>query len=262
MSKEMTAARLIAAARLAKTILPPIPAPCRPATPDDGYSVQEVLHGMFSDSTNQRRIGYKIGCTTKAMQENLGIDHPCAGSVSDTNVYREHADLDLSEYNQVGVECEIGIVLARDLAPDDAPYDRSGIIDYVSSVMAAIEIVNNRYQDGPAIGVPTLIADDFFGAGAVLGTQTHDWKNIDLAALSGRIYIDGVEKDSGTGAAVMGNPLEAVVWFANMKAARGEILKAGEFILTGSLTVVQWIDAPCKVTAEIDTLGTVSATFS
>ena len=128
--------------------------------------------------------------------------------------------------------------------------------------MAAIEIVNNRYQGGPAIGVPTLIADDFFGAGAVLGHQTHDWKNIDLAALTGRIYIDGVEMDSGNGAAVMGNPLEALVWFANMKAARGEILKGGEFILTGSLTVVQWIDSPCKVTAEIDTLGTVSATFS
>ncbi len=263
MSKEMKAARLIAAARLAHTPLMPLPESCRPTTPDEGYSVQEVLHGILKDDDKQRRIGYKIGCTTPVMQEAMGIDHPCAGSITDIQVYREHVELPYSEFHDVGVECEIGVVLARDLAPDNAPYDRERVIDCVSSVMPCIEIIDRRAQGGPAVvGIPTMIADDFSAAGAVLGHQTHAWQDFDLASLAGRVLINGEEKSAGVGADVMGNPLEAVAWFANMKAARGEILKEGEFILTGSLTLAQFPDGPCEVTVEIDQLGTAGVTFT
>ena len=261
MSKEMTAARLIIASRLANSPGSPIPEDSRPMTSDDGYSVQELVHGILGDSSNQLRIGYKIGCTTTVMQKSLGINHPCAGSVSDTKVYSKHAELALKNFTQVGVECEIGVVLARDLDPTDSPFDRGNISNVISAVMPAIEIVDNRYKGGTDIGVPTLIADDFFGAGAVLGPQTQDWTNIDLAGLMGRIIVDGEERDSGVGSAVMGNPLEAAVWLANLKAARGEVLKEGEFILTGSLTLVQWIEGPCEVKAEINGLGSVGVKF-
>ena len=85
---------------------------------------------------------------------------------------------------------------------------------------------------------------------------------MDLSALTGHIFVDGEIRDSGVGSSVMGNPLEAVVWLANMKSQRGETLKKGEFILTGSLTVVQWIESACEVTAEIEELGTVRLTFN
>ena len=78
----------------------------------------------------------------------------------------------------------------------------------------------------------------------------------------GRSIVDGEERDSGVGAAVMGNPLEAAVWLANQKAARGEVLKEGEFILTGSLTLVQWIEGPCEVKAEINELGSLGVKFT
>ena len=109
--------------------------------------------------------------------------------------------------------------------------------------------------------MPTLVADDFFGAGAVLGKPVEDWRALDLAALTGRVSVDGEVRDTGQGAAVMGHPLEAVAWFANLKAKRGEIIKAGEFILTGSLTVVQWIEGPADVAIEIDGIGGVSVGF-
>ena len=262
MSQETTAAKLIAAARGANTVLVPLPEHCRPQTEDDGYSVQEVLHGVFKDDLGGRRVGYKIGCTNPVMQKNLGIDQPCGGSVSNRLVHRNHLETPLTNYVKPGVECEIGVILARDLDPTDAPFDRTNITDMISAVMAAIEIVDNRYEGGPAIGVPTLIADDFYNAGAVLGEQMTEWQGIDLAALNGRVMVDSVEQDAGKGAAVMGHPLEAVAWFLNMKAARGEILKEGEFILTGTLTMVQWIDEPCTVTIEIDQLGSLGVTFT
>lgn len=261
MSREMTAAQLIAAARQAHVPLAPLPETCRPETLDDGYSVQEVLHGILTERRAGNRVGYKIGCTTAVMQENLGIDHPCAGSVSAADVFSGTAELDRAKYVQPGIECEIGVVMACDLDPAGAPFDRDSVRSFIGAVMPAIEIVDNRYQGGTAIGIPTLIADDFFGAGAVLGAPLHDWQDIDLAQLSGRVSVDGQERDAGVGAAVMGHPLEAVAWFANLKAARGEILKAGEFILTGSLTVVQWIEGAVEVSIDIDRLGGVSASF-
>ena len=154
------------------------------------------------------------------------------------------------------------MVLACDVRPADGPFDRENINSMIDAIMPAIEIVDNRYQGGTAIGVPTLIADDFFGSGAVLGQENRAWGEMDLSALTGRIFVDGEMRDSGVGSSVMGNPLEAVIWFANMKAKRGEILKKGEFILTGSLTVVQWMERACEVTAEIEELGTVRVTFN
>jgi 2-keto-4-pentenoate hydratase len=261
MSRELTAAQLIATTRQARTALAPLPDACRPETLDDGYSVQEVLHGILAERRTGNRIGYKIGCTTKTMQDNLGIGHPCGGSVSAEDVHHGRAELQLGNFVNPGVECEIGVIMARDLDPARAPFDRAAAAEFIEAVMPAIEIVDNRYQGGPAIGVPTLVADDFFGAGAVLGTPVKDWQELDLAGLTGRVSVNGEVRDSGTGAAVMGHPLEAVAWFANLKAERGEILKAGEFILTGSLTVVQWIDGPSDVEIDIEKIGKVSVGF-
>jgi 2-oxo-3-hexenedioate decarboxylase/2-keto-4-pentenoate hydratase len=262
MTKARNAAKFIVESRRANSLLCSIPEDIRPRTSDEGYAVQEVVHSMLGEGAKRRRVGYKIGCTTPVMQENLSIDHPCAGSVSDTAVYRDYTELAIKKFVSAGVECEIGMVLACDVRPADGPFDRKNISSFIDAVMPAIEIVDNRYQGGTSIGVPTLIADDFFGSGAVLGPENRAWSEMDLSALTGRIFVDGEMRDSGVGSSVMGNPLEAVIWFANMKAKRGEILKKGEFILTGSLTVVQWIESACEVTAEIEKLGTVRLTFN
>ena len=262
MSKIANAAKFIVRSRLARSPLFAMPEDICPGTLDEGYSVQEAVHSNLGNSHDCHRIGYKIGCTTPVMQENLGIDHPCAGSVSDATIFRGNAEFAIKDFVGVGVECEIGMVLACDVRPTDGPFVRENISSVIGAVMPAIEIVDNRYQGGTAIGVPTLIADDFFGAGAVLGPENRTWDEIDLSSLTGRIFVDGEICDSGVGSSVMGHPLEAVVWFANMKLERGEILKKGEFILTGSLTVIQWIDRACEVTAEIEKLGTVRAKFN
>lgn len=258
MSRELTAAQLIAATRQAKTSLAPLPDAFRPETLDDGYSVQEVLHGILAERRTGIRVGYKIGCTTKTMQDNLGIGHPCGGSVSAEDVHHGPAELRLENFVNPGVECEIGVIMARDLDPARAPFDRDAMAEFIEAVMPAIEIVDNRYQGGPAIGVPTLIADDFFGAGAVLGAPTKDWRKLDLAALTGRVSVNGEVRDTGTGAAVMGHPLEAVAWLANALAGHGESLKPGDLVLTGSVAPVIWVEAmPAHARIELSGLGSV-----
>jgi len=129
-------------------------------------------------------------------------------------------------------------------------------------VMAAIELVDDRYVEWQSIGTATLAADDFFGAGSVLGKPKAPGAVADLAALSGRAIVNGSEVASGVGADVMGHPYEALAWLANNLAARGHALKAGQFVSTGSLVKTLWLAPGDHVAIEIESLGRVDVTFA
>ena len=101
----------------------------------------------------------------------------------------------------------------------------------------------------------SLLADEFFGAGCVLGPEVRDWQDLDLAALSGRMRVNGVEVGSGAGGDILGHPLNALVWLADLRARQARPLKAGEFVTLGSLVQTVWIDSGDEVVAEIDGLG-------
>jgi 2-keto-4-pentenoate hydratase len=127
--------------------------------------------------------------------------------------------------------------------------------------MAAIEIVDDRYRDYAALGAPTLIADDFFGAGCVLGPAVADFDPTRLAASRARMRIDGRDVGAGVGTDILGEPLEALVWLANNLAQRGQHLRRGEFVLLGSLVQTQWVAAGQSVEIENDALGSAGVAF-
>jgi 2-oxo-3-hexenedioate decarboxylase/2-keto-4-pentenoate hydratase len=170
-------------------------------------------------------------------------------------VAHERANLRAKDYRRLGVECEIVVTLARDVAPSDAPFDRAKVGQAVGAVMAGIEIVDDRYADYKSFGVPSLIGDNFFNAGSVLGKPVTDWRRLDLAAVKGRTLINDVEVGTGHGAMVLGHPLEALAWLANARAARGLGLKRGEFVFLGSLVETKWLSAGDHVRIEIEELG-------
>ena len=127
--------------------------------------------------------------------------------------------------------------------------------------MAGMEIVDDRYVDYKSLDTPTLIADDFFDAGCVIGSPVTEWRRLDLTALTGKTLINGVEVGSGSGADVMGHPFRALAWLANSMARRGRSLHAGEFVFTGSVVETKWLNKGDRVTMQIDRLGTVEAIF-
>jgi 2-oxo-3-hexenedioate decarboxylase/2-keto-4-pentenoate hydratase len=139
---------------------------------------------------------------------------------------------------KIGMECEIAVRLSRDLPPQSLPYTRETVAPAVAEVMAAIELVDERYENYRTLGIPTLVADDFFNAGCVLGKPVSDWRHLDLAALTGRAIINDIEVGRGVGAMVLGHPLNALAWLANAQAEHGlPGLKAGEFVMLGILAV-------------------------
>jgi len=255
------AAQMIAEARLSRIVLGPLPEACYPATVADGYAIQRALHEVIAKNAMGHRKGYKVGCTSVAMQQHLGIHHPCAGGLLDKGIHDHHAELKLSAYHKPGVECEVAVQLKNDM-PANHAHTMDSVADHVGSVMMAMEIVDNRYTDFHALGAATLVADDFFAAGCVLGDPIEDWQGIDLAGAEGGLTVNGEHRGMGRGADVMGHPLEALAWLASHATQSGLSLKAGEIVLLGSIVTCEWIDGPGEVAAEISGLGKVTATFS
>jgi 2-oxo-3-hexenedioate decarboxylase/2-keto-4-pentenoate hydratase len=256
------AAALLAGARLAGSRIERLPADCRP--PDEGaaYAVQDVLHRQLSAAGYGALAGHKIGCTTPVMQQFLNIANPCAGGVFARTVQHRHGTFRHADFLHVGVECEIAVRLAKPLPEARAPCDRHSAAAAVGACMAAIEVVDDRYQDYRSFDTPTLIADDFFNAGCVLDISIESWSELDLTSIAGRMRINGAEVGNGTGGDILGHPLEALAWLANALAARGRELKSGEFVLLGSVVQTQWVAAGDLVEVEIDGLGGASCRFS
>jgi 2-oxo-3-hexenedioate decarboxylase/2-keto-4-pentenoate hydratase len=252
---------VIARHRLERWPLPMLEAGVRPVDEASAYRVQAALHGLMTAAGAGAVVGHKIGCTTAVMQAFLNIPNPCAGGVFASTVHRRSARLRHDQFLHVGVECEIVVALGRDLPADGAPYSRASVAAAVESCMAGMEIVDDRYVDYKKLDPPTLIADDFFDAGAVLGEPVADWRKLDLPALTGVTRINGVEVGRGRGGDVMGHPFEALAWLANSLAARGQGLKAGEFVFTGSVVETKWVNRGDRVEMEIDGLGRVDAVF-
>jgi 2-oxo-3-hexenedioate decarboxylase/2-keto-4-pentenoate hydratase len=248
--------------RLEQRRLDRLPESCTPRDTFEAYELQNALNARLADLGQGVVSGHKIGCTTKVMQEYLKIDQPCSGGIYANTVYLEHGERAHAEYCGPGVECEMAVRLGADLGPAGAPYDKHSVADAVESCMAAIEIVDNRFVDYTKLDMPTLLADDFFNAGCVLGAPVSDWRALDIESLRGEMTINGISVGEGYGRDVMGHPFNVLAWLANSFVDRGRALKAGEFVLTGSLVETKWCKACDQVQIEIDGLGTAEMKFA
>ena len=240
--------------------LEPLPPGLRPDDIAEAYAMQEQLEILFTPERGAV-AGYKIAITTPVMQRLMGIAHPCGGAIFATMVHGSPARLSCARYVNVAVECEIAVRLAADL-PAGRTYDRDSVAGSVDTCMAAIEIIDDQNADYKQADALNLIANNAWNGGVVLGPARGDWRQRDLAALSGRMLINGEPVGGGVGADVLGHPLNALAWLANTMAERGRPLCAGMVVSTGSIVSTKWPKADDTVTAEIDGLGEAVAHFA
>ena len=260
MNRIAAAAQTIASARRNRTPLLPLGADVAPRDEAEGYLIQAAFADLLSPDFGAQ-VGYKIGCTSAVMQQYLDIPHPCGGSVFARGVHESGASLRHADFVRVGVECEIAVRLARDLAPSATPFTAETVAQAVEAYLPAIEIVDDRYVDWQTLGAPTLVADDFFAAGCVLGKPVARSVAPDLLEVVGRALVNGDEIGRGTGADVLGHPHHALAWLANHLAAGGNGLRAGQIVLTGSLVKTVWLNAGDDVVMDLSGLGTVAVDF-
>ncbi len=256
------AAEALLHARRAGRPAGPLPPEIAPRTIQEGAETQHALAILLGAGTPG---GFKIGAVAPRMQRALGIDAPIAGFMRTEDIHPSGVTLPFAALRGVGVECELAVRLARDLPP--SPCTAAQAADAVGELFAAIEIVENRYGPPPAgdldaVGVPTLIADQMFHAACVIGSPA-DWRELDLAALKGRLLRDGIEVDSGHGSDLLGHPLNPLAWLAGSpEAASFGGLRAGQVVMLGSVTPALWLQAPCRITIRFDFMEQVEVTLT
>ena len=252
------AARFLFEAHRARQPFGPMPEASAPRTVDEAYAVQEAFQTLMAEA-HGAVAGYKIALTTPAMQQMVGFHAPLAGAILARTVHQSPITLHRADYGRLGIECEIAVQLGTDLPAAKAPYRRDDVLDAIATVMAAFELVDDRQADYAQLAalVLTLIADNTWNAGIILGPPARDWRAIDLAAARGVLAINDAVVGEGRGSDVMGHPLEALAWLVNTLARRGKSLRQGMIIMTGSLVTTKFVNPGDAARLAVDGLGEV-----
>ena len=253
-SREQQAAQFLFQAHAAREPYHPIPEQFAPRTITEAYDMQDAYHGLITSSRGPI-VGYKVALTTPVMQRMVGFNEPCAGAVFANGVHQSPASIRGAAYVHLGAECEVAVLLNRDMPAGSAPYDRASAGEAVGALMPAFELVDDRSADYSDLFFLGVVADNTWNAGVVLGPQVTAWHNIDLAATRGAMIINGQRAGEGKGGDVMGHPLEALAWLANTLAARGKSLLQGMIVMTGSIVSTKFLNTGDTATVSIDGLG-------
>jgi 2-keto-4-pentenoate hydratase len=237
--------------------------PCAPlrellpdGTIDDGYVVQQRVIDLTR--SGGRRVGRKIGLTSPAVQAQMGVSTPDFGVLFADMAYGDSEPIPAGRLLQPRVEAEVAFVLGRDLP--DRPVIASDVLRATELVVAAIEVVDSRITDWD-ISIFDTVADNASSGVFVLGGAPRRLTDVDLAEVAMTLTCDGEARSSGTGAACLGHPVNAVVWLANAVAERGVPLQAGEVILSGALGPLVPVERGKTYEATFTGLGVVRARF-
>ena len=222
---------------------------------DDAYEVQDKYVELRKNRSGARVAGYKIGLTSKKMQELCGIATPVAGVVLASGVRVSPATIDATTFAHFGLEFEIAVRIGRDIPVRTDEMSADEIEKYVGGIAPAIELVDDRNCDYRAVDALSLIADNAWNAGIVHGTFSDSWPN--LAGLEGVAFADDAEIGRGVGRDVLGHPLRALAWLANHLGARGEMLRAGAIVMTGSIIPTQFPGQDTDYRYDVAGLGEV-----
>jgi 2-keto-4-pentenoate hydratase len=175
-------------------------------------------------------LGFKVGLTSVAMQEQMGVDEPDFGVLLDDMVIPDGATLRLADFVQPRAEAEIALVLDRELGAGTTAED---VRSSITAAYPAIEIIDSRIKDWRLSLIDT-VADNASSGAYVLGPEM-DPAGTDLADIAVRMTVDDREVASGVGAAALGHPAAAAAWLANRLAGFGLSLPRGSVVLTGAL---------------------------
>lgn len=235
-----------------------LPDSCAPSDDAEAYAIQEALRRLRAPRLGPT-AGYKVALTSNVMQKMLRYFSPFAGPLHANLIYQSGAQLDRTRYGRLCIECELAAVLGTTLVSSNAPYSREHIADAVDTIAPALELVDDRNADYSAITdlVLTLIADNAWNAGIVLGAAMNDWQHLDLANLHGTVMINGKTTGEGYGRDVLGHPLEALRWLVNTITAQGKDIEKGMVVMTGTMIATQFVKPGDELTFTVDELGTV-----
>ena len=249
---QQAADELIVAERERKELVP-----FTDAHPDFGVAAAYEAQRLFVQSkldAGQALTGAKLGLTSRAKQQDMGVSEPLYGQVTSGMIAPYGEALDIGMLIHPRLEPEIAFLLAKDLA---GPTNVTGVLAATEAVFGAVDVLDSRFRDF-RFKLPDVIADNASAGRFFLGPRAcRPGELEDLRLLGCVLRGDGDVIHTAAGAAVMGHPAASVAWLANQLADRGEHLPAGSLVFSGGLTAAVSIRPGHAVTAEFEDLGTI-----
>jgi len=217
----------------------------------DAYVIQQKsIERRYA--RGEKLIGLKMGFTSKAKMEQMGVHDLIWGRLTDDMLYKDGGQLPFQKFIHPRAEPEICFLIKKEI---NTAVPLSEIKNYVEGIAAAIEIIDSRYQNFK-FSLEDVIADNCSSAGLVIG----EWQSPDLPIddLKIELIIDGEAVQTGTSAAILGNPWESLVAAARLAVRYGETITAGSVIMAGAATSAVYLKKGQKVSAKVESLGEVS----
>jgi 2-oxo-hept-3-ene-1,7-dioate hydratase len=233
-------------------------------TLDHAYAVQDAVVGAKM-ATGLTQIGWKIGLTSRAMQQALNITTPDSGVLLSDMLFHSGDTVSKGRFIQPRIEAEIAFVMKSDIAGPKVT--RQDVLDATDYVTPSLEILDTRIlRADPKTGKPRTIhdtvSDNAANAGVVLGKQQHRMKDVDLRWTGAIVKRDGVVEETGLGAGVLNDPPTGIVWLIQRLAQYDRGLSAGDIVLSGSF--IRPIEAPsgARLEADFGPFGQVDLAFA
>ena len=224
---------------------------------DDAYEIQRrVIAARVA--RGDEIVGYKVGCTSKAIRRQFGLAEPICGRVMAPHVFHGNTVLNWHDYVCCAVEPEFVFLIGKNL-PSEVEDERQ-VVEAIEWVSHGIEIHNYKFW----FGKPTLqelIASNGIHAGLVIGTEKVRPEGLDLDMEGVGLFKNGDLAASGIGAEILGGPLKSLRWLANDLIRRGEYLKAGQIVIPGSAVELVAVEPGDRVAARFTHVGRVEAEF-
>ena len=239
------------------TVLAPLSQRHPEITVADAYAIQQQLMKLRL-AAGERVIGKKIGVTSQAVMDMLGVFQPDFGWLTDAMVYNEGEAIPMSRLIQPKAEGEIAFVLRKTLKGPGVTV--ADVLAATEGVMACFEIVDSRIRDWK-IKIQDTVADIASCGVFVLGDRLVDVRDVDLTTCGMVLEKNGEIVATGAGAAALGHPANAVAWLANTLGRLGMGLKAGEVVLSGSLAAMVPVKAGDNLRVTIGGIGGCSVRF-
>ncbi|MFD9893208.1 2-keto-4-pentenoate hydratase [Amycolatopsis sp. NPDC059027] len=228
------------------------------ATVEDAYRIQQRVVRHWVERGDVVR-GHKVGLASAAMQRQMGVEQPDYGHLTGTMFHLEHQPIPSGHFLQPKIEPEVAFVLGSALrGPGVTVADAVRAVDFV---LPALEIVDSRIRDWQ-ISLVDTISDNASSGGVVLGSRPTALGDVDLRLAGCVLHADGELAATGAGGAVLGSPINALVWLANTVGPLGVTLEPGHVVLPGSMTRAIPVRPGGTVVATIAGLGSVTAVFS
>ncbi len=254
------AAATLIEARRANAHLDALPADQKPATMADAYAIQTHVVSELRDPGPE--FGFKIGATNDKAQALLGAEEPFYAELIPALTVDAPHTVAAADLPMIVIEPEFAFKLSKDVTDTGTPWTRESLSEIIEEMAVGIEIVATPYREWTKVGVASLVADNGAHGLWIKGESTTNWRDTDLASAPVTLTVNGEETSTGTGANVLGHPIDSLAWLANKLIADGRHISAGQYVTTGSATPVFPASAGQEIVADFGVFGQVTVTIT